>query len=171
MKRGRAALVLGTTVVLGLLLGGAISLSAFYVARYGPSGGNWSFKGNGAIAVYAAFPAVLAAGWTAIAVHARGGASWFWRGVGAAVVGLVIALVAAALLPLAGEQADVVGSPIAFIALLVWMVVAPVAGTRVHVATGGAVGSVGLHVAAGVLWFAASLAGLVAIAVVLPAGS
>ena len=167
----RAAPVLATTIVLGLLLGGAISLSAFYVARYGPSGGNWSFTGNGAIAVYAAFPAVMAAGWTALAVHARGGASWSWRGVGAGVVGLVIAFVAAALLPLAGEQADVLGSPIAFIALLVWMVVAPVAATRVRVAAGSAGGSVALHVAAGVLWFAAALAGLVAIAAVRPAGS
>jgi hypothetical protein len=167
----QAAPVLAATVGFGLLLGGAISLSAFYVARYGPSGGNWSFQGNGAIAVYAAFPAVLAAGWTAIAVHARGGASWFWRGVGAGVVGLLIAFVAAAILPLAGEQADVLGSPIAFIALLVWMVVAPVAATRVRVAASGAGGSVGLHVGAGVLWFAAVLAGLVAIGIVLPAGS
>jgi hypothetical protein len=148
-----------------------MSLSAFYVARYGPSGGNWSFRGNGAIAVYAAFPAVVAAGWTGIAVHARGGASWFWRGVGAAIVGLGIAFVAAALLPLAGEQADVLGSPIAFIALLVWIVVAPVAATRVRLAAGSGEGSVALHVAAGVLWFGAALAGLILIAVVLPAGS
>jgi len=169
--RGRPAALLLATVSIGLVCGAAISLSAFYVARYGPSGGNWSFKGNGAIAVYAAFPAVMAGGWTAIAVHARGGAGWFWRGVGAAVVGLVIAFVAAALLPLAGEQADRLGSPIAFIALLGWMVVAPVAGMRVRVATSGAMGSVGQHVAAGVLWSAAALAGLVAIAIALPAGS
>ena len=163
--------ILATTVVFGLLLGVAISVGAFYVARYGPSGGNWSFRGNGAIAVYSAVPAVLAAGWTAIAVHARGGAGWFWRGLGALVVGLLIALVAAALLPVAGETADRLGSPIAFIGLLAWMVVAPVAGTRFRVAAAAAGGSVGLDVAAGVLWLVAVLAGLVATAVVLPAGS
>jgi hypothetical protein len=91
--------------------------------------------------------------------------------VGAGVVGLVIAFVAAAILPLAGEQADVLGSPIAFIALLVWMVVAPVAATRVRVAASGAGGSVALHAGAWVLWFAAALAGLVAIGIVVPAGS
>jgi hypothetical protein len=169
--RSRAAPVLVTTVVGGLLLGGAISLGAFYVARYGPSGGNWSFTGNGALAVYAAFPAVLAAGWTAIAVHARSTGSWFWRGVGAGVVGLLIAFVAAALLPLAGEAAYVLGSPIAFIALLVWMVVAPVAATRVRATSGGAGGSVALHIAAGFLWLAAALAGLVAVGILIPAGS
>jgi len=169
--RGRPALVVATTVVLGLLLGAAISVGAFYVARYGPSGGNWSFRGNGAIAVYTAVPAVLAAGWTALAVHARGGASWLWRGVGAGAVGLVIAFLAAALLPLAGELADMLGSPIAFICLLAWMLVAPVAATRVRIAAGGGVESVGLHVAAGVIWFAAALVGLIATAIVLPAGS
>ena len=169
--RRQAFRILATTIAFGLLLGVAISVGAFYVARYGPSGGNWSFRGNGALAVYTALPAVFAAGWTAIAVHARGGGSWFWRGLGALIVGLLIALVAAALLPLGGETADRLGSPIALISLLAWMLVGPIVGTRFRVGAGRAIDSVGLDLAAGVTWFVAVLAGLVATAVVLPAGS
>jgi len=169
--RRQAFPILATTIGFGLVLGVAISVGAFYVARYGPSGGNWSFRGNGAIAVYTAVPAVLAGGWTAIAVHARGGASWFWRGLGALLVGLLIALVAAALLPLGGETADRLGSPIAFIALLAWMLVGPIVATRFRVGAGRAADSVGMDVAAGVSWFVAVLAGLVATSFVLPPGS
>ena len=70
----RAGPLIATTIIVGFVLGAAISVLAFYVARYGPSGGNWSFKGNGALAVYPAFPAVMAAGWTGLVLHARGAA-------------------------------------------------------------------------------------------------
>jgi len=164
---GRAASLLATGVVLGLVCGAAISLAAFYVARYGPSAGNWSFRGNGAIAVYAAFPAVMAGGWTAIALHARGHA-WLVRGIGAGVVGLLIALLGAGVLPVLGVAADRLGSPIAFIALLAWMAASPIAALRLR---GGTPTSAPLNVVAALLWFLATAAGLVGVAVVLPAGS
>jgi hypothetical protein len=165
--RVRAAPLLATAVVLGLVCGAAISLAAFYVARYGPSAGNWSFRGNGAIAVYAAFPAVMAGGWTAIALHARGH-EWLVRGIGAGVVGLLIALLGAGILPVLGAAADRLGSPIAFIALPAWMAAAPIAASRLR---GGTRISALPHVVAGVLWLLSTAAGLVGVAVVLPAGS
>ena len=166
----QAAPLIAVTVGFGLLLGGAISLAAFYVARYGPSGGNWSFQGNGAIAVYTALPAVLAGGWTALALHARG-RQWVLGGLAAGLVGLAIAFIAAALLPVLGVNADRFGSPISFIALLAWMVAAPVRATMVRIPPGRAAGSVASHVVAAVLWLAAALAGMVAIGIVVPAGS
>jgi hypothetical protein len=166
----RAGPVIATTVIVGFLLGAAISVLAFYVARYGPSGDNWSFKGNGALAVYPAFPAVMAAGWTGLVLHARG-AAWLARAVGAGLIGLVIALIAAAILPVLGVGADQVGTPIALLALLAWTVAAPIAATRVRVEAGRARGSSGLYLTAGVLWFAAAAAGLVAFNLVIPAGS
>jgi hypothetical protein len=156
--------------VTGLVLGGAISVAAFYIARYGPSGGDWSFRGNGALAVYTSFPAVMAAGWTALVLHARG-RSWLWRGIGAGLVGLVIAVAGAAILPVLGGVADQVGSPIVLLALLMWAVVAPVAATRLRVKAVGPAGSVVLHLVAGGLWLVAALAGLIAVGIVIPAGS
>jgi hypothetical protein len=165
--RVRVAPLLATAVVLGLVCGAAISLAAFYVARYGPSAGSWSFKGNGAIAVYAAFPAVMAGGWTAIALHARG-RRWLLGGIGAGAVGLLIALLGAGILPVLGVDADRLGSPIAFIALLAWMAAAPIAASR---SRAGTVSSPLPHFVAGVSWFLAAAAGLVGVGVLIPAGS
>jgi len=165
--RGRTVALLAPTVIVGLVCGAAISVAAFYVARYGPSAGNWSFKGNGAIAVYAAFPAVMAGGWTSIALHARG-REWLWRGIGAGVVGLLIALLGAGILPVLGVDADRLGSPIAFIALLAWMAAAPIAASK---GRGGTVASAAPHLVAGLCWFLATAAGLVAVGIIRPAGS
>jgi hypothetical protein len=166
--RSRAMPVLAATIVTGLVLGGAISVLAFYVARYGPSGGDWSFKGNGALAVYAAFPPVMAAGWTALALHARI-RSWLWPGIGVGLIGLVIAAVQAALLPVFGSTADMIGSPIALLALLVWTVGAPVVAILVKPTS--PVRSVATHLVAGGLWFVAAAAGLVGTGILVPAGS
>jgi hypothetical protein len=166
--RGRALPLIVATIVTGLVLGGAISVLAFYVARYGPSGGNWSFKGNGALAVYAAFPPVMAAGWTALVLHARV-RSWLWPGIGVGLIGLVIAAVQAALLPVFGSTADMIGSPIALLALLAWTVGAPVAAILVRATS--PVQSVATHLVAGGLWFVAAAVGLVAVGILVPAGS
>lgn len=165
--RVRVGPLIATTVALGLVCGAAISLAAFFVARYGPSAGGWSFRGNGAIAVYAAFPAVMAAGWTAIALHARG-RRWLLGGVGSGAVGLLIALLGAGVLPVLGVDADRLGSPIAFIALLTWMAAPTITASRL---SGGTFTSAAPHFVAGVFWFLAAAAGLVGVAVILPAGS
>jgi len=168
--RGHTVLLTATAVIVGLLCGAAISLAAFYVARYGPSGGNWSFRGNGAIAVYTAVPGVLTGGWTALALHARG-LPWLLRGLAAGLVGLAIAFVAAAMLPVFGVNGDRFGSPILFIALLAWVVVAPVAAITVGGQSAIAAGSVTPHVVAAVLWLLAMIAGLVGAGIAAPAGS
>ena len=168
--RGRTAALLATTIIVGLVCGAAISLAAFYVARYGPSAGNWSVKGNGAIAVYTAVPGVLTGGWTAVALHARG-RPWLLRGLAAGLVGLAIAFIAAAMLPVFGVNGDRFGSPILFIALLAWVVVAPVAATTVGGQSAGAAGSLTRHVVAAVLWLLAMIAGLVGAGIAAPAGS
>jgi hypothetical protein len=36
----------------GVVAGAAVSVLAFYLARYGPSGEGWSFRGNGALAAF-----------------------------------------------------------------------------------------------------------------------
>ena len=48
--------LLVTTAVLALVAGAVISVLAFVVARYGPAGDGWSFRGNGALAVYTRSP-------------------------------------------------------------------------------------------------------------------
>jgi len=74
---------LGAALFLGLLAGAAVSVLAFYLARYGPSGEGWSFRGNGALAAYTVVPAILAAGWSAVIAYYRGRsrtAFRAWRG-------------------------------------------------------------------------------------------
>jgi hypothetical protein len=87
----------------------------------GPSGGGWSFKGNGALAVYPALPGVVVGGLTALVLHARGGRRWLAAGVGARLAGLLIALLGAVVLPVFGSGADQVGSPVALLALVLWI--------------------------------------------------
>ena len=168
----RAAILIFVTILAGVVLGGAVSVLAFYVARYGPSGGTWSFKGNGALVVYTAVPAVLAGGWTALVVHARGSRAWPILGLGAGLVGLVIAVAGAVVLPLssAGDAANTLGSTIASIALVGWMLAAPVAAALIPLKGDGRSGVVS-HAVAGVVWLIAAAAGVVVVGIVLPAGS
>lgn len=165
-----AGRLVGVTAVVGLIAGGAISLLAFWVARYGPSGGSWSFKGNGAITVYTAFAPVMTAGWTALVLHARRHPRWLWLGIAAGLVGLAIALLAAAILPLFGQGADQALTPILYIALVLWVLVAPLWAARRHEKAVSIVGY-GRHFAASAAWLVAAAVGLVIVGIILPAGS
>ena len=163
--------LLGTTVVVGLLAGAAVSLVAFLLARYGPSGDSWSFRGNGALVAYTLLPSLLAAGWTALVVRHKGRASWISFGGGAGVVGLVLAFADAALLPLGGRGAETAIGGVLLVALVAWAVVAPILGwTVVRSGSGQTVGG-GTLVAALALWIAGLAVGLIALGIVLPAGS
>jgi hypothetical protein len=158
------------STIAALLFGGAISLLAFYVARYGPSGGDWSFKGNGALAVYPAIAAVIAGGWTALALHARRSPRWLAAGFGAGLVGLALALVAAAVLPVLGVGADMFLTPALLIALVLWMPIAPVwAALRPRGAA--PIDAYGPHVVAAGAWLVAAAVGLIVVGIVIPAGS
>ena len=166
----RNARLLGTAAGLAVVAGALISVLAFGVARYGPAGDGWSFRGNGALAVYTLLPVLLAAGWTAIVLHARSVGSWLTLGLGAGLVGLLLAVADALLIPLFGTGADVSFGAVLLIALVAWMVVAPGLAMRIP-AAGSAFYSIGSNVAAGVIWLVALLVGLVAVGYLIPAGS
>jgi len=162
---------LGAALFLGLLAGAAVSVLAFYLARYGPSGEGWSFRGNGALAAYTVVPAILAAGWSAVAAYYRGRTGWLTFGLAAGLIGLLLALADASLLPLFGPGFDQTLGAILLLVLLLWAFAAPaiaaatsVPGRPRPVPMSVALGSAGL-------WLVGTLAGLIVIGVVLPAGS
>ena len=107
MPAGRRLRMLRATIVVGLIGGAAISLITFYLARYGPSAGNWTFRGNGALAAYSAIPVLLTAGWCALIQRARGIRAWLAIGIAAGSIGLIVAAADAAPLPVFGAGADV----------------------------------------------------------------
>jgi len=162
--------LLVTTAVLALVAGALISVLAFVVARYGPAGDGWSFRGNGALAVYTLVPVLLTAGWTALVLRARSVGSWLTLGLGAGFVALFFALADALLIPLFGTGADATLGAVLLIALVAWIVVAPALATRIP-AAGSAFLSVGSNIAAGAVWLVAVLVGLVAVGYAIPAGS
>jgi hypothetical protein len=162
--------LLGTTAVLAVVAGALISGLAFVVARNGPAGDGWSFKGNGALAVYTLIPVVLTAGWSALVLRARSVSSWLGLALGAGLVSLLIALLDALLIPLFGTGADATLGAVLLIGLVAWMVVAPALATRIP-AAGSAFVSVGSNLAAGVVWLVAVLVSLIAVGYLIPAGS
>ena len=78
------------------MLGAAIGVLTFLVARYGPSGGDelaWSLRGNGALIVpFGLGPAVLAGGWTALLLHGRAGVRWLAWGLAVFALDAVVVL-------------------------------------------------------------------------------
>jgi len=118
--------MLAVVVPAGVVVGALLDLLMFLLARYGPHADSWSFRGNGALAVLALVPAALAAGWTMIVAHSRPGARWQVLGAGAFLVGLLLAVVNSAALPVGGVAADQTGGAAALLLLLLWMVTAPV---------------------------------------------
>lgn len=161
---------LGLAIGAGLASGGVVSLAAFVLARYGPAGDSWSFRGNGALAAYSLIPALLAGGWTAVVMDHRG-RPWAGMAAAAAGVGLALAVVDAALLPVFGPGTDQTVGPIVLLALAAWTVVSPVAamlGTRARrLSPAGA----GPSIAAAIAWAAGVAAGVVSMGVAFPAGS
>ena len=162
-------LLLVLTVALGLIAGGSVSILAYYLAKYGPSGDSWSFRGNGALAALTAVPPVLATGWTALALHCRSHPVWLALGLGAGAVGLVLALADAALLPVFGRTGDQVAGGILLLALAAWTIAAPVTATAFP-RSSGRVQAVGAHVVAAGAWPVATFAGLVVVGFIVPAG-
>jgi hypothetical protein len=156
-------------VALGLVAGASVSVLAYFLAMYGPSGDSWSFRGNGALAALTAIPPILAAGWTALVLRSRSHPAWLALGLGAGAVGLVVAVADAALLPVFGPIGDQAAGGILLIALAAWTVVAPALATRFpsNPQPSHAVGLHGLAVAA---WLVATFIGLFVVEIVLPAG-
>lgn len=160
---------MGVAAGLGLAFGALTALIAFALARYGPAGGDWSFRGNGALAAYSLIPALLAGGWTAVVLlHRRRG--WVGWAVGTAIVGIALAVVDAALLPVFGPGADRTAGPVVLLALVAWTALAPLVAL-LRTKGGPVPPSIASSIGAAALWAAGLLAGLVLTGFVLPAGS
>lgn len=170
MKSGRAAAFLAATAAIGIAGGAVISLFAFLLARYGPVGDDWSFRGNGALAAYSLLPPILAGGLTALVLRHKG-RPWLGIGLGALLVGLSVAAADAALLPAVGRRADETAGPLLLVTLAAWTVVAPIIAMRARRTANHTMTSLGVSVAAGAVWVTGLLAGLVVFGFVFPAGS
>jgi hypothetical protein len=166
----RAPVTFAVALVVGALAGGAVSLASFYVARYGPSGDGWSFRGNGALAVYALVPALLAAGWTAVVLHRRR-QSWLGGPLFAGLVGAGLATLDAALLPVFGAAADRTAGPVVLLTLLAWTIAAPAMAIRFPSAVPARRLPLAVSIGLAALWLVSVVAGLLAVGFLLPAGS
>jgi len=101
----------------------------------------------------------------------RGRDDWLKWGFGALAVGLVLDVLDAALLPVAGTSVAVaLGGPL-LMALALWAVVAPVLAWTVVKAGSGRRTAAGASSAAAVLWLIGMVVGLVLVGLVIPAGS
>jgi hypothetical protein len=161
----------GVTLALGLVAGASVSLIAFYLARYGPEGDGWSFRGNGALQALTLIPPFLTAGWTALVLRCRSHPAWLGLGLGAGAVGLILAAIGASLLPILGELGDIVAGGITLVALAAWTLVAPAIATTFPKSSAGPPRAVALHVLAGAALLAAIIAGLIVTEMVFPPGS
>ena len=169
-SRSQSSTFLVGVVVLAVAAGALVSIAAFVLARYGPTGGSWSFRGNGALAAYALAPAFLAGGWTSIVLRHRG-RRWLPLGAIAGLIGVALAAADAALLPLFGVSADQTVGPILLIALVAWTAVAPLLALTIRVGDAGRHSSLGMSAAAAFLWLAGVLVGLAGTGLLVPAGS
>jgi hypothetical protein len=168
------ARLIGMAFGAGLLAGIALDVLTYLVARYGPSGADgaaWSFRGNGALIVpFGLGPAVLAGGWTALVRHYRSAARFLWWGIGAGLVGAVLALASAAAVVLP-DSAKIAMSQSLLVLILLWIAIAPVLAGTLRVVHRPAERRLLPHLLAGVLFPIALMAGFAAAAAVLPPGS
>jgi hypothetical protein len=136
LRRVPVSAILAWLLMLAADLAGGmvVSLLAFYIAQYGPTGPNWSFRGNGALSVYALLPAVYAAGWTALALRSSAQPIrpivGLAAGVVAGFVGILLATADAALLPVFGSGADRLAGPLLLVAVVAWACGAPFIARR-----------------------------------------
>ncbi len=156
----------------GLLGGAAVALLAFLVARYGPAGGGWSFRGNGALAVYPLVLPVLTAGWTGLVLRRRAHPRWPLLAVASGLLGALLVVISATALPMFGSGP--LTAPVTLLGLvaaLAWTAAAPLwaRSTPSEMTTGGP--GAAAQVAAGAAWALAIFAGLVAAGLLVPAGS
>lgn len=110
----------------GLGVGIVIDLLTALVASSDIGGDGWTLRGNGALVVpFALGTAVLAGGWTALALHAGGDARWPLLGAAAGLVAAVLGASQVLLLALLGG--DRAGAPtlVAIGAAFLWTLAAP----------------------------------------------
>ena len=167
----KGAVLLGVTLGSGLVAGVALDVLTFVLARYGLQGDSWSLRGNGALIVpFGLGPAVLAGAWAAIVLHYRSSARWLLVGVGTGVIGALFVVASVAALVLVGSAGMPVSNSMTGI-ILVWMVVAPVLAGWLRVDGRPSHRALVAHVAAGLLFPVAMVAGFVIATLVLAPGS
>jgi hypothetical protein len=120
--------------------------------------------------VYTLIPALLTAGWTALVVHFRGHGGWLAFGIGAGLVGVLLAAIDATLLPIFGAAGDQTVGPVLLLSLLAWIPLAPILATRLT-RMASAPQPLPIYVVAAGAWFVALTAGLIGVGILLPAGS
>ena len=167
----RGAGLLGVALGAGLLAGVALDLLTDVVARYGPRGDSWSFRGNGALVVPIGLgPAVVAGAWTALVLHSRGSARWRSLGSGAGLVGAAFVVAGVAVLLLGGSAGQRASDRLSLVPLA-WMAVAPVLAGVLRAAGRPAARLPLAHLAAGVLFPVALAAGFYAAGLVVSPGA
>lgn len=168
--RFRARLV-GAAIAGGLLAGVLLDVLTFLVARYGPQAGSWSFRGNGALVVPLGLgPAVLAAGWTAILLHARGVPGWARIGFMAGMVGMLLVVTSAAAVLLL-DMVGAFAAQLLILATWVWMLVAPLLAAVVPGRTRGPWSHPWTHASGAVVFTLGTMLAFYLTGVILPPGS
>ena len=131
-RRPTGWLVVPWALLVGLIAGILVGLLTSLVARYGPVGNGWALNGNGALFVPFGFgPAVLCAGWTALALHAGNRRSWWFLGLGAGLVGLALVALSIVKLVVVGTSLPWLDGLI-FLSVWLWTLVAPLAAIVVE---------------------------------------
>jgi hypothetical protein len=167
----RATRLLGVALGTGLLAGVALDVLTYVLARYGPQGESWSFRGNGALVVpFGLGPAVVAGAWTALVLRSRGSARWRLLGIVAGLVGAAFVIASVAALILFGSAGQRASNRLSLFPLA-WMVIAPVLAGALRVLGKPAPRLPLAHVAAGVVFPVALAAGFYAAALVVSPGS
>ena len=97
----------GIAAAIGLVAGAGLDILTYEMARAGPSGDAWSFRGNGALVVPLGLgPALLAGGWTAVVLSLRGALAWRGLAVLAGSVGALLTAASVLVLVLFGNRAQ-----------------------------------------------------------------
>ena len=109
----------------GITCGLALEALTYWMAGNGPAGQGWSFRGNGALVVpLGVGPALLAGGWTALVLHARGVTGWRILALAAALVGAAPTILSVLLLVTFGTRAQQI-SDLLTIPAFGWTLLAP----------------------------------------------
>jgi hypothetical protein len=160
-----------------VLVGAALNLLTWYVARSGPEGSGgapWSLRGNGALIVPLGLgPAVLAGIWTALVLHARGARRWRALGTGATLAGAGVEIGGVLVLAAFGNtSAGQMAANWLSVSVFPWMLLAPLLAAVVPVSRQprGGLGWAG-HLAAGCLVTVLLVVGFMGATRVLPPGS
>jgi len=156
----------------GITCGLALEVLTYWMAGSGPAGVGWSFRGNGALVVPLGLgPALLAGGWTAFVLHARGFTGWRNLALAAGLLGASPTILSILLLVAFGTRAQRI-SDLLTIPAFGWTLLAPLLAAFVSLRGSGTAGKSRLSHLIGAAVFAATLIGAFFTAeVLLPPGS